>query len=541
MNPRIDVQQLAIQRETAAAPRPAPRDRQRVLIRYVLPGTVLAGFVVVLAWTARASLLPAHPVTVVPVLTSRGESAPAGAPMFQAAGWVEPRPTPVLVTALAEGVVEQLLVVEGQEVRAGEPVARLIDVDAKLTVNTAEAELQLRQAELASAEAGEKAAKTTLAEPVQLQALSAEAEASLAQKETEAAALPAQMQAAVAREQVARQDYAGKEKSSGSLAPITVERSRADWQAAAAVVDELKAKQAHIGKEVEALTKKREALKRRLELKTDEQRQFSDAQAMRQAAKARLTLAEIALETAKLRLERMTVRSPFAGRVLALAARPGARVMGLSPGAIFDASTVVTMYDPKRLQIRADVRLDDVPSIQPGMPCRIETPAVAGGVVHGEVLFSTSQADIQKNTLQVKVSILDPPTTLRPDMLVQVTFLAPAPKASEHGSPTLRVLVYRQFVETAEGVARVWIADQAAGVARLRTVQVRPAAGEFVEIISGLNATDRVISGGRERLRDGQRIRISGEDTGRMASGPAPAKSSNLQRLPTGDMNAPKP
>src|SRR5262249_55525296 len=124
MNPNVDLRQLAVRRERPpAAGLARPR---HLLSRYVLPAAVLLGFTALAGWSARDSLLPARPVTVVPVLTTRAEVRQEGTPLFQSAGWIEPRPTPTLVTALTEGVVEQLLVVEGQEVQAGEPVARLL-------------------------------------------------------------------------------------------------------------------------------------------------------------------------------------------------------------------------------------------------------------------------------------------------------------------------------------------------------------------------------------------------------------------------------
>src|SRR2546429_2371087 len=128
MNSNVDLKQLAVRRD---GPAPAPQLRRpgHLASRYLLPGAVLVGFSAVVAWAARDSLLPSRPVTVVPILTTRAEVRQEGSPLFQAAGWVEARPTPILVTALAEGVIDQLLVVEGQEVKAGEAVARLIDVD----------------------------------------------------------------------------------------------------------------------------------------------------------------------------------------------------------------------------------------------------------------------------------------------------------------------------------------------------------------------------------------------------------------------------
>jgi RND family efflux transporter MFP subunit len=247
----------------------------------------------------------------------------------------------------------------------------------------------------------------------------------------------------------------------------------------------------------------------------------------------------VALEAARLRLERTTVRAPVAGRVLALVGRPGMRLMGLVPGSLHDSSTVVSLYDPARLQVRADVRLEDVPRVRPGQRVKVEAAAAPGGPLDGEVLFATAQADIQKNTLQVKVALKAPPSTLRPDMLVQLTFLAPkAPKSTGSVSARLRLLVPRQLVESGEpgGGSRVWVADQAAGVARLRAVKLGAAAGDLVEVVEGLNAGDRLIAGGREGLRDGQRVTITGEDTLAAPPGPAPAPAPGPRpdRLPHG-------
>jgi HlyD family secretion protein len=165
-----------------------------------------------------------------------------------------------------------------------------------------------------------------------------------------------------------------------------------------------------------------------------------------------------------------------------------------------------------------------VPRVCPGQAVKIET-AAAHGPLDGEVLLPTSQADVQKNTLQVKVAIKDPPATLRPDMLVQVTFLAPAASKGK-GSDTepLRLLVPRQLVESSEAGASVWVADKAAGVARRTAVTLGQAAGDLVEVVAGLTAADKVIAGGREGLRDGERITVTGEDTTVTAGPRTPAR-----------------
>lgn len=511
MTSPVDLRQLAVRRpELGDAP--LPRRPRRLVSRYLLPAGVLLGFVGVLGWATRDALRLARPVTVVPVLATRAEVRSGGEPLFQTAGWVEPRPTPTLVTALSEGVVERLLVVEGQEVKAGEPVAHLIDTDARLALQTAEAELRLRQAEVKSAQAARDAARTRLAQPVELRAALAEAEVMLAQKENERATVPFQLRSARARLDVAQRDHDAKRASASVLPEIQVRQARTEWESAKAAVEEMEGRESRLSREIDALKAKRDALKTRLELKTDEVRQLAEAEAQAEATEARRQQAQLAVESTRLRLERMVVRAPCAGRVLALVARPGMRLMGLAPGALQDASTVVSLYDPAKLQVRADVRLEDVPRVQPGQAVRVETPAAPGGPIDGEVLFATSQADIQKNTLQVKVALRSPPPTVRPDMLVRVTFLAPATERPTAATPELRLLVPRSLVESSDGGSAVWVADQAQGVARRRSVTLGSAGGEFVEVRSGLNPGDRLIVGGRDSLRDGEPIRVTGEE-----------------------------
>lgn len=508
MPPPVDLQQLAVTRDV---PAPPERRRRQLLARVVLPALLLAGFAALLAWSARDAFSSARPVTVVPVLTARGPLAqPADTPLFRAAGWVEPRPTPALVTALAEGVVARLDVVEGQEVRKGDVVATLVRADADLGVIAAEADVQLQQAELAGARAAVAAAKANYDAPLALRAARADAQAALARAEAARDALPAQLKAARSRQHAAKRDLDYRE-SATSTSDAALRKARADLEAADAAVAEAQARQKRLPAEVTALKDKRDALTLRLSTRVEERRELAQAEARESAARARLAQAEAARAAARLRLARMTVRAPASGRVLALVARPGMRLSGLAPGSLHDSSTVLTLYDPARLQVRVDVRLDDVAKVRPGQKARVESAALPGAALDGEVLIATSQADIQKNTLSVKVAVAAPPPALRPDMLCQVTFLAP-PAAPGGGPSAPRLLVPRALVEASGSEGRVWVADRVSGTARQAAVRLGGTIGELVEVLWGLSSSDKVIASGREGLREGDRVRITGED-----------------------------
>ena len=230
---RLDLRQLAVNREPKGeeqGPAAGPKQSSRLLTRYVLPGSLLLGFIGLIAWSARTSLLPSRPVTVMPVLSARAEVRQAGTPLFQCAGWVETRPTPIVVPALAEGVLERLLVVEGQAVKAGEPVAYLIDVDAKLALQGAEAELRLREADLAKARANLASARSRYKYPVHLQAPLFEAEAALAKVQTELASLPEKLEAAEAHLRFARLDLEGKTAAKAAVPQRAIDLRRANWR-----------------------------------------------------------------------------------------------------------------------------------------------------------------------------------------------------------------------------------------------------------------------------------------------------------------------
>mgnify|MGYP003574624666 FL=1 len=72
--------------------------------------------------------------------------------IFQASGWVEPDPYPVKATALIDGVVETVEVLEGQIVESGQLLATLIADDARLDLDTAESKLTSWQAQAAGHE-----------------------------------------------------------------------------------------------------------------------------------------------------------------------------------------------------------------------------------------------------------------------------------------------------------------------------------------------------------------------------------------------------
>tara|TARA_R110002049_G_scaffold50370_1_gene142922 strand:+ start:1905 stop:3464 length:1560 start_codon:yes stop_codon:yes gene_type:complete len=509
---KLDLSQLALDRSPTGESSAQSVRPRRWFSRYVLPIGILLGFIALLGAATGRQLLPAHNVTVTPVIVKRSAVQQAGSTLFQAPGWIEPRPTAIAIASLAPGVIEELLVVEGQFVQENEAIATLISIDAKLDVEQAKNSLAIHEAELNRAKAERDAAQIRLDNPVHLQVQLSDAQSALARAQTELAKLPFLIEASEANAKFARSSMERRRAARDAIAGRVLQESESEHAAAHATLQELRQRGPNLQKEVKALQDKVDAIEKQLDLLVEETRQLNEAEAKVQSAIALRDDASLRVRQAELMLERNIIRAPMNGRILRLIASPGTRVMGLDATAGQSSSTVVEMYDPARLQVRADVRLEDVPMVTRGQPVEIET-ASSANVIQGRVLQTTSSANIQKNTLEVKIELIEPPSTVSPEMLVTATFLAPPTATpSTESTETERMFVPKSLIQSGDDGDFVWIVD-AEELARQRSVETATAGADgLIEIKSGLRPTDKLITGGREGLKSGSQVIVTGDD-----------------------------
>ena len=195
-------------------------------------------------------------------------------------------------------------------------------------------------------------------------------------------------------------------------------------------------------------------------------------------------------------------------------------------GGKHDGGAVITMYQPEKLQVRVDVRFEDLPQIQRGQPVQIESPAVPTPL-QGTVLFLSSLADIQKNTLEVKVAIEESPEVIKPEMLVDVTFLAPErPGTNKVTTESVHLFVPKNLVQEDANTSYVWVADQAARVAKKTLVETGSRGSRnLIEITAGLTETSKLIAAPGPELQDQDRIQVTGEAPSPVDAPPAPPQS----------------
>jgi len=399
--------------------------RGRRIPAWLLPLALLLGFALLFAILFRDRLLPAREVEVAPVLAIQkggppGETAAdpspgprsqaaAGAMRFQASGWIEPDPYPIKATALVDGVVDEVHVLEGQRVAKGDLVATLIAEDFELRLAAAESEQARRQ----SAREAHCAGITRTIE--QLKGQQAQQTAAEAIRDS-------------SRERLERVRNAGR-----GVPEIEIIEARENLR------------------RVEALVLAAEAKVMETAARLNEMA-FETV-----SMEENIAAAGIAADEARLALERTRIRAPIDGRIMRLLAAPGQkRMLGMDDP---DSSTVAILYDPGRLQVRAEVQLADAGGLAVGQPARIRTKFLPDHEFHGTVTRIVGEADTNAVTLQAKVAIHDPVDVLRPEMLCSVEFLAPArgEGASMPGSDggPLALWVPAGAIEN----GRVWVVD----------------------------------------------------------------------------------
>ncbi len=432
---------------------------------WTIPLGIAIGFALLFFALFRDRLLPAPDVEVAIVLATNStstvpaatpEKAASGAMLFQASGWIEPDPLPIKATSLVDGVIDTVSVLEGQDVKKDDILATLIADDAKLALATAEQNHQTLISTRDAHIAGIASAKE------KLKGFEAMATAAAAQRDeavdmlTRFKGLPS---GAVPEQEVVAVKF-------------RVVQEEAQQLVAAAAAAEAKADIARL--EIETRVKQNE-----------------------------IQSAAIEVEKAELALSRTVIKAPTDGRVLRLVAAPGQKKMLQDND--MESSTVAILYNPVKLQVRVDVPLADAAGLQIGQATKIRCSLLPDKVFDGVVTRITGEADVQRNTLQAKVSITNPVDQLRPEMLSRVEFLAMA-NAGDSSSSAASGTVMTWIPEAALKDGAAWVCDPESERVSKREIKVTTEKREgLIRISEGLRPGEWVVLS-PQNLNEGQRV-----------------------------------
>jgi len=492
----------------APAPTNIPQPRRRWLLRLGVPLVFLLGVSALMASSIKEAFWPPISVRVAPVIAKRNvEAAPTGGVIVQAPGWVEADPFPTAVSALTDGVVADVLVLEGERVNKDQVVARLIDDDAKLGLERAASVLAEKEAALAAAEALRDEAQDNWDHPVELIRKRDMAAAMLAEKQAELDRWPAELAREEARLVYLKAEYerVAPLAQGGHASSIEVLRVKQDYEAQKSEVDVVRGQKPVLEAQIQGLQAELDAAAHDLQLRIEDTRALAEAKAALRNAQAAVRTATAQRDEAALRLRRTDIRAPVAGIVMMRLVEPGSKLMLNSDRP--QSAHVLRLYDPERLQVRVDIPLVEAAKVGVGQPAEVIVDVLPERVFQGRLSRVVHEADVQKNTLQVKVAIENPSPELKPEMLARARFLAINDPTDADTNDATRLFVPELALVKGDSQTQVWVVNQADSTARLQVVELGTTKLEGnIEITNGLRSGDRVIIDPPLDLKIGDRI-----------------------------------
>jgi HlyD family secretion protein len=200
------------------------------------------------------------------------------------------------------------------------------------------------------------------------------------------------------------------------------------------------------------------------------------------------------------------IRAPFSGVALSKDAQPGEMVSPVSAGGGFTRTGISTIVDMSSLEIEVEVNEAYINRVTPKQRVVAVLDAYPDWEIPAHVITMVPTADRQKATVLVRVGFdaLDP--RILPDMGVKVRFLRDEGPAAANAPARRLILVPKSAVRSAGGSSVVYVVK--GQVVEERAIKVGGADGDRLEVISGLQSGERVVTPIPDTLKDGAAVTV---------------------------------
>jgi HlyD family secretion protein len=259
----------------------------------------------------------------------------------------------------------------------------------------------------------------------------------------------------------------------------------------------------------------KEMLARALESQADfdsKQAEYQVEVARYKSANDQVEQARAALKQARVDLSKTTIYAPMSGTVSELNKEEGEITLGSQ----FQEDVIMVIADLREMEVQVNVDENDIVSLAKGQTAEIEVDALLGQPLKGVVYEIASSANVsaagsteQKTEFEIKISITDPPKTLRPGMTASADIIT---KVNENAlSVPLQSVAVRTVDQLtmkgekrkdAEGrfkadrdgfVEIVFVIEKGKAIAK--QVETGIQSDDLIEVLRGLDEGAEVVSG----------------------------------------------
>jgi len=178
------------------------------------------------------------------------------------------------------------------------------------------------------------------------------------------------------------------------------------------------------------------------------------------------------------------VTAPISGVVTQRAVGAGQNIGSVTNGG---ANPAFVVSDIGTVWLVGNLREDDAPQAHVGQAIEVTVPALPGRVFSAKVDYVSPTVDPVTRRVAVRAQIANPGGVLKPEMFAAFTLIT-SDATDAVGVPEAAVIF--------EGdTARVWVAHDGHAL-ELRQIKAGRTSGDMVEVVSGLQPGERVVTSG---------------------------------------------
>jgi len=206
--------------------------------------------------------------------------------------------------------------------------------------------------------------------------------------------------------------------------------------------------------------------------------------------RSELEAQQAAYDMAKLQLSYTEITAPIKGVISTRLVKEGNWIQEQQP--------LYRIDDFQPLEAKLHVPERELSLLESGYPVSVTTDAVPGQSFHGSVARISPVVDPDTGTFDVTVSMPNEDGSLKPGLFVRARIVYD----QRQDVP----LIPRTALLTEDGMSSVFVVEE--GVAHKRDIQVGYDDGHSVEVASGLEKGQQVVTIGQNSLRDGTPVDV---------------------------------
>ncbi len=221
--------------------------------------------------------------------------------------------------------------------------------------------------------------------------------------------------------------------------------------------------------------------------------------------------AQAQVDTIKSTIAKKTIRAPFSGKL-------GVRLVNVGQ-TLRAGDAIVSLQSLDPIYVDFYLPQQDVSSIANGVTVQITSDAINNATLEGKITAINPDVDSTTRNVRVEATFSNPDEKLRPGMFVDAKVILTR-KRTVVFIPTSSVL----YAPYGNSVYIVETKPEGKTV-RQQLVRLGVTQGDYVEVISGVNKGDEVVSTGAFKLRPGAQVNVNNALSPKFELAPKPTDS----------------